>query len=75
MDSSNEKREKLLAGRQRLTASLGPYQAAVDAALAEIVGDRILARIWAGDHTVWKPEPTEITNRLGWLHTREVPCS
>lgn len=26
-----------------------------------------LARVWRKDHTVWKPEPTEITNRLGWL--------
>ncbi len=72
MDSINEKREKLLLGWQRLTASLGSYQAMVDAALAEIVEERVLARIWAHDHTVWKPEPTEITNRLGWLHTAEV---
>jgi len=28
----------------------------------------ILSRIWAHDFTVWKSEPTEITNRLGWLH-------
>ena len=27
-----------------------------------------LSRIWAHDFTVWKSEPTEITNRLGWLH-------
>jgi transaldolase/glucose-6-phosphate isomerase len=72
MDSINERREKQLTGRQRLTASLGPYQAVVDAALAEIVEEQIVARIWAHDHTVWKPEPTEITNRLGWLHTAEV---
>jgi glucose-6-phosphate isomerase len=36
-------------------------------------------RIWAHDHTVWKPDPTEITNRLGWLHTVDamndiIPC-
>ena len=24
-------------------------------------------RMWRGDHTVWKPDPTEISNRLGWL--------
>ncbi|MBZ0266531.1 glucose-6-phosphate isomerase, partial [bacterium] len=24
-------------------------------------------RIWAGDHTVWRDDPTEINNRLGWL--------
>ena len=66
------KREKLLAGRKALTASLGGYQPAVDAALAEIAGDRIVARIWAHDHTVWAPEPAEISNRLGWLHSPEV---
>ncbi|NDJ60536.1 MAG: glucose-6-phosphate isomerase, partial [Chloroflexi bacterium] len=28
--------------------------------------------IWEHDHTVWKPEPVEITNRLGWLTSAEV---
>lgn len=32
----------------------------------------IVSRIWEHDHTVWKPEPTEITNRLGWLHIIEA---
>jgi glucose-6-phosphate isomerase/transaldolase/glucose-6-phosphate isomerase len=27
----------------------------------------IIARLWAHDHTLWRPEPTEISNRLGWL--------
>ncbi len=53
-------------------AHLGPYQAAVDAALAEIAANRIVERIWAHDHTVWKPGPTEITNRLGWLRSAEA---
>jgi len=64
--------KQLLAGWQHRSASLGTYQAAVDTALAEMAENRIMARIWAHDHTVWKPEPTEITNRLGWLHTAEV---
>jgi transaldolase/glucose-6-phosphate isomerase len=72
MASIAEKRELLLAGWQHQVASLGAYQAAVDAALSEMVENRIMARIWAHDHTVWKPEPTEITNRLDWLHTAEV---
>ena len=33
--------------------------------------DQIMSRIWSIDHTVWKPEPEEITNRLGWLHITE----
>jgi glucose-6-phosphate isomerase len=49
--------------------SLGAYKAAVDAALAEMKKHRIIERIWAKDHTVWKPDPTEINNRLGWLES------
>ncbi len=49
-------------------AALGPQRAAVEGALAALAADRIVARIWAHDHTVWKPDPREITNRLGWLH-------
>jgi transaldolase/glucose-6-phosphate isomerase len=72
MASIAEKRKQLLAGWQHRSASLGTYQATVDAALAEMVENQVIRRIWAHDHTIWKPEPTEITNRLGWLHTAEV---
>lgn len=50
-----------------LKASLGPYQAAVDTALEEIERQRIVPRIWELDHTVWSPDPAEISSRLGWL--------
>lgn len=50
---------------------LGDLQPNVEAALANLQHERIIARIWAHDHTVWKPEPTEITNRLGWLRIAE----
>jgi glucose-6-phosphate isomerase len=72
MDSIASKRERLLAGWRHLSAHLGPYQEAVDEALAEMADDRIVKRIWAHDHTVWKPEPKGITNRLGWLNTAHV---
>jgi transaldolase/glucose-6-phosphate isomerase len=52
-----------------MEASLGNYQAAVEQALAEMSNNDILSRIWDHDHTLWKPEPTEISNRLGWLHS------
>jgi glucose-6-phosphate isomerase/CheY-like chemotaxis protein len=55
-----------------LNANIGSYQAAVDGALAEMARERVLSRLWAHDHTIWKPEPTEITNRLGWLHSAEA---
>jgi transaldolase/glucose-6-phosphate isomerase len=36
-------------------------------ALADMAAQRIVERIWARDHTVWKPVDVEISNRLGWL--------
>lgn len=53
---------------ERPVLNLGAYQDTVDRALEEIAKNKIISRIWAHDHTVWKPEPTEIANRLGWLH-------
>jgi transaldolase/glucose-6-phosphate isomerase len=58
--------------QQDVSFSLGAYHDAVDAALAEIRDQRVMARIWDHDHTVWKPEPKEISNRLGWLHIAEA---
>ncbi len=46
---------------------LGAYAEAVDRALSDLQTNRVVERIWQHDHTVWKPEPTEISNRLGWL--------
>ena len=31
----------------------------------------IVDRIWAKDHTVWRDDPTEISDRLGWLTVHE----
>jgi transaldolase/glucose-6-phosphate isomerase len=55
-----------------ITCALGNYQGLVDQALAEIRKQQIITRIWEHDHTVWKPVPTEITNRLGWLQSPEA---
>ncbi|TAJ35065.1 MAG: glucose-6-phosphate isomerase [Nitrospirae bacterium] len=55
----------------RLNAHLGPLEADVSAALAEMAAARVASRLWAKDYTLWKPAPTEITNRLGWLTVAE----
>jgi glucose-6-phosphate isomerase len=47
--------------------SLGPIEERVRARLAALEHERVVERIRAGDHTVWKPDPSEISNRLGWL--------
>ena len=54
------------------SAGLGEYQAGVEASLARLHQDRVVDRVWDGDHTVWKPDPAEITNRLGWLRMGRV---
>ncbi len=43
-----------------------PHQQ-LDKALNRLESDDVIARIWNRDHTVWRPDPKEITNRLGWL--------
>lgn len=47
--------------------TLGSLSAAVRRRLQQLDDDEVVDRIWRHDHTVWKPDPTEITNRLGWL--------
>jgi glucose-6-phosphate isomerase len=36
-------------------------------ALEKLASRDVIRRIWQKDHTIWKPEPAEISNRLGWL--------
>lgn len=43
----------------------------VSQVLAEIAAQNVVKRIWDLDYTLWKPEPAEITNRLGWLRSPE----
>ncbi|MDO8786184.1 MAG: hypothetical protein Q7J12_08205 [Syntrophales bacterium] len=54
------------------SAGLGPSQALVEAVLAELHHNRIMARIREKDYTVWKDSPVEISNRLGWLKSPQV---
>ncbi len=51
---------------------LGRYQGDVTALLDRMARERVIERIWEHDHTVWQPTPTEITNRLAWLHLPET---
>ncbi|MDX1413233.1 MAG: bifunctional transaldolase/phosoglucose isomerase [Candidatus Promineifilaceae bacterium] len=67
MQSIESKRRNLLAQRLDMQFSLGEYEALVESGLQDIRDKDIVDRIWSSDHTVWKPEPGEITNRLGWL--------
>ena len=54
------------------TSSLGDHLPDVEAALRDLQDREVVKRIWSKDHTVWKPDPTEIGNRLGWLNVTEA---
>ena len=71
MDSIT-RRSQADADQQDLSLAAGERQAAVEATLARMDQEQVIERIWAGDHTVWKPEPTEISDRLGWLRVAEA---
>lgn len=52
--------------------NLGEHQTAVDATLIDLESREIPARIWRQDYTVWKPDPREISDRLGWLTVTDL---
>jgi glucose-6-phosphate isomerase len=47
----------------------GAGSGALARALERCAAARAAQRIWSGDHELWKPEPAEIVNRLGWLRS------
>ena len=48
-------------------AELGKSRPEIEVTLADLQANHIVERIWQRDHTVWRNDPTEISNRLGWL--------
>jgi transaldolase/glucose-6-phosphate isomerase len=44
----------------------------VDQRLDEAERDDLVGRVWRRDHTVWKDDPTGISDRLGWLDLPET---
>jgi transaldolase/glucose-6-phosphate isomerase len=59
-------------GRWDDKASLGELQIKVERRLEQLEKEDVVGRIWRRDHTVWKPDPTEIANRLDWLSLPET---
>ncbi len=49
-----------------------PFGPQVQQAAEHLCAERVYERILARDHTVWRPDPTEIANRLGWLDSPRV---
>lgn len=49
-------------------ATLGALAPRVARRMAALDAHDVVARLWRGDHLLWKLEPSEIPDRLGWLH-------
>ncbi|MBI3003164.1 MAG: glucose-6-phosphate isomerase [candidate division NC10 bacterium] len=57
------------------TAALGRYQRAVEERLRDLERERVPARLWERDASLWTAEPARqkaIKNRLGWLTVTEA---
>jgi transaldolase/glucose-6-phosphate isomerase len=71
IESIEAKRDALRSGiHARLTASLGKYTDAVNAAIKEADKGDVMRRIWRKDAALWKEEEAHqkiIGNSLGWL--------
>jgi glucose-6-phosphate isomerase len=46
---------------------LGPIAAAADAVAGDLTDRQAVRRMFEGDHTLWRDDPTEISDRLGWI--------
>jgi len=66
------KRKALLSELHLESAKLGAHRKAVEQTMRSLAEARIVQRVWAHDYTVWSPDPTEISNRLDWLHAPEI---
>lgn len=51
--------------------NLGALEKPLGKRLESIEKTDVRHRLWTRDHTVWSPDTTEITNRLGWLDLPE----
>ncbi|MGH9187169.1 MAG: glucose-6-phosphate isomerase [Acidimicrobiales bacterium] len=51
-------------GKERL----GDLAADVDATIQQLGDREAVRRIWEADYTLWQEDPTEVVDRLGWLH-------
>lgn len=60
-----------LISRDDFIMNLGSHEESVSESLLKLIDENIIERIWKKDHTVWNEDPTEISNRLGWLDSPE----
>jgi len=56
---------------QEFGSELDHIKKVIASTLERLEQESVITRIWDRDHSVWNPEPTEISNRLGWLDLAE----
>jgi transaldolase / glucose-6-phosphate isomerase len=57
----------------RMSEKLPPsYQAMIHPTLGGLTHTNAIPRLWEKDHALWKPNPKEITDRLGWLTVHDL---
>jgi transaldolase/glucose-6-phosphate isomerase len=66
--SVSGKRGQLEEQWHRIVCHPARFEPKTERALQNFCEERVMCRIWAHDHTVWRDDPQEIVNRLGWLH-------
>ncbi len=59
----------------KVKLNLGEYEQEFSEKIDELKNKNIVSRIWDKDYTVWRNDPTEISNRLGWLDCSDVAKS
>ncbi len=55
------------AGARRALPIAHVLEEAVRTRAEEFEREHLIDRLWARDHTIWQPDPTEVADRLGWL--------
>ncbi len=71
LESIDQQRRSYLAQEMSIDVAAGDHEAIVRMGLDKLAEEQIIERIWAHDHTVWRLDPIEISNRLGWLTIAE----
>ncbi len=71
LETIDKKCGAILEEERRPLVSLGALGPAVEVRLAQLAREDVPRRIWGRDHTVWKLDPKEISDRLGWLTVAE----
>jgi len=54
---------------KRISIKPGRYAEVLNYTGINVWNQDVISRIWEHDHTVFKPDPDEIINRFGWLHS------